>query len=191
VQPPPYPQPPYPAPVPPARHGNRALVIGLAAGFLVLLVLAAVIVVLATSGGGSPGKVRGTLQFRKVLAVTNAACPAGQPERTPSAKGDACYQLGDGMTITRVKGIELRPPEGGNPGFTVQISLRPEDAGRLGTLTGEVAREQQPRNQLAVVADGKVASAPQVLEPITGGTVMISGNFTRAEAQRYVDLVEH
>jgi preprotein translocase subunit SecD len=41
------------------------------------------------------------------------------------------------------------------------------------------------------VVDGKVASAPQVMEPITGGTIMLSGSFTRAEAQRYVDLVEH
>jgi hypothetical protein len=190
VQPPPYSQPPYPPPAPPAQRGNRALVIGLAAGVLLLLLLAALIVVLVTSHRGTPGKVRGTLQFRKVLATTNGACPAGHPEQLPSVKGDVCYQLGDGMTIIRLKKIELRPPEGGNPSFTVLFTLRPEDAGRLGTLTGEVAREQQPRNALAVVVDGKVASAPQVMEPITGGTIMLSGSFTRAEAQRYVDLVE-
>ena len=186
MQPPPYTAPPYPPP--PARRGNRALVIGLVAGFLLLLLLAALLVVLATSHRGTPGKVRGTLQFRKVLAMTTGACPAG---RVPSVKGDACYQLGDGMTITRVKRIEMRPPEGGNLSYSVVITLRPEDAGRLGTLTNEVAREQQPRNALAIVADGKVASAPQVMEPITGGTVMLNGSFTRAEAQRYVDLVEH
>jgi hypothetical protein len=191
VQPPPYSQPPYPPPTPPARRGNRGLVIGLGAGALLLfLLLAAVVVVLATSKGSSSRAVRGSLQFRKVLAVTNAACPAGQSGRFTSVRGDACYQLGDGMTISKVNGIELRPPGAGGPGYSIEIRLLPADSGRLGSLTGEVAREQEPRNQLAVVIDGKVASSPQVVERITGGTVVLSGNYTRPEAQRYVDLVK-
>jgi preprotein translocase subunit SecD len=103
-----------------------------------------------------------------------------------SVKSDACYTLGDGMTITRVKSVDMRV-EGGN-GWTVEFDLRPEDTGRLSTLTGQVAREQPPRNQLAMVSNGRVISAPSVQEPITGGKLMLTGNFTRAEAERYVKL---
>jgi uncharacterized membrane protein len=61
---------------------------------------------------------------------------------------------------------------------------------RLAALTTEVAREQEPRNRLAIVIDGRIVSAPAVAEPITGGTIMLSGGFTRAEARRYVDLLD-
>ena len=176
--------------MPPGGQGNRRLVIGLVAGAVVLfLVLAGAIVALMASRGSASRTVHGSLQFRKVLAVTNGACPAGQSGRFTSVRADSCYQLGDGMTLSKVKAIELRPPGAGSPGYSVEIRLLPADAGRLSSLTGEVAREQDPRNQLAIVVDGKVTSSPQVVEPITGGTVVISGNFTRPEAQRYVDLV--
>lgn len=58
----------------------------------------------------------------------------------------------------------------------------------MATLTEQVAREQQPRGQLAFVAGGKVVSAPTVAQPIVGGTISLAGDFTRTEAQRYVDL---
>ncbi|HZE32777.1 MAG TPA: hypothetical protein VE198_15235 [Actinoallomurus sp.] len=131
--------------------------------------------------------MKGTLQLRKVLTRSDGACPAKtSPDMVASVKSDACYTLGDGMTITRVKSVDMRV-EGGN-GWTVEFDLRPEDTGRLSTLTGQVAREQPPRNQLAMVSNGRVISAPSVQEPITGGKLMLTGNFTRAEAERYVKL---
>ncbi|MDN3358804.1 hypothetical protein [Actinomadura sp. DC4] len=156
---------------------------------LLLLLLAAIVVVLATSHKSSGHTVHGGLRFLKVVEVTNAACPAGQTGQTASVRGDACYRLGDGLTVSKVKRIALRAPQATSSGYSIQIDLLPQDSGRLGSLTGEVAREQQPRNQLAIVVGGKVVSAPQVIEPIPGGVIMITGNFSRTEAQRYVDLI--
>lgn len=172
--------------------GRRVpLVIWVAAGVLALLVVAAAAILLVTSRQPSEHKVKGTLRLRRVLATTDGACPANWSDRIPSVKSDICYQLGDGMTITRVKSVLLKPPGGTNgSGYSVEFDLLPEDAGRLGTLTTQLSAEQPPRNALAIVANGRVASAPQVMQPITGGRLELTGVFTRAEAQRYVDLFD-
>lgn len=176
--------------MPPGRRSNRPLVIGLAAGMGLLVLLAAAIVVLVVSNSPSDHTIKGTLQLRQVLATTPSACSAGDAGRVSSVKADACYSLGEGMTITEVRNVRLIPPDPsrGTIGYTVEITLRPQDATRLATLTTKVAPEQEPRNQLAIVVGGKVAAAPRVVEPITGGTVQITANFSRTEAQRYVDL---
>lgn len=179
-------------PQPPRRQTSPLLVLGIGGGVVVLLVLAAVVILLATSGrSSSGGPIKGSLQIRKVLAVTHPACPAGDTTRVTSVESDACYQLGDGMTVTKVKRVELRPPDAahGLTDYTVELRLLPADAARFGTLSAQVVEEQQPRNQLAIVVDGKVVSAPTVQETITGGDIVISGNFDRAKAQRYVDLI--
>jgi SecD/SecF fusion protein len=60
-----------------------------------------------------------------------------------------------------------------------KIHLNFNDAGKkqfADVTTANVGR------QLAIVLDGKLSSAPNINEPITGGTASISGNFTRREA---------
>lgn len=37
--------------------------------------------------------------------------------------------------------------------------------------------------RIAIVLDGRIVAAPKVLEPITGGSMMIQGNFTAQESQ--------
>jgi hypothetical protein len=187
VQPPPYPPPSPPGPPPPRRVG-RPLVAGLVVGALVL-VLVAVGVAVVLSRRSASHTVRGSLQFRKVTAMTPAPCAPGDTARLTSA--DGCYELGDGMTVSRVRDVELRSPGAsqGSVGYSVVITLDAGDATRLAALTTEVAREQEPRNRLAIVIDRKLASAPTVAEPITGGAIMLTGGYTRAEARRYVDLL--
>lgn len=65
--------------------------------------------------------------------------------------------------------------------------LRPADRATFGRLTTQVYGQQQPRNQLALVLDGKVLSAPTVQQPILGGRLSIAGPFTKAEANRLAD----
>ena len=40
-----------------------------------------------------------------------------------------------------------------------------------------------PLNQLAIVLNGAVVSAPAVQEPISGGVLQITGSFTQEEAE--------
>jgi SecD/SecF fusion protein len=60
-----------------------------------------------------------------------------------------------------------------------QIHLNFNDEGKkqfADVTTANVGR------QLAIVLDGKLSSAPNINEPITGGTAQISGNFSQREA---------
>jgi protein-export membrane protein, SecD/SecF family len=60
-----------------------------------------------------------------------------------------------------------------------QIHLAFNDAGKrqfADVTTANVGR------QLAIVLDGKLSSAPNINEPITGGSASITGNFTQREA---------
>jgi preprotein translocase subunit SecD len=41
-----------------------------------------------------------------------------------------------------------------------------------------------------MVSNGRVISAPEVQAPITSGKLVLSGNFSRAEAERYVKLFD-
>lgn len=56
-------------------------------------------------------------------------------------------------------------------GPTVLVRLAPEAAQAFGALTGALAADQ---GVLLIVLDGRVMSAPRVMDPITGGNVMIS-----------------
>lgn len=175
------------------RRNNLPLVLGLAAGAFLLVILAAVIVVLVASDH-SPGSSGGTtpFQLRRVVSTAPSGCPAGDTTQVSSTAGDACYRLGEGMTVTRTRDVRLVTPDTsrGRTDFAVQIDLRPEDSTRLGTLTASVAAQPPPGNQLAVVVGGKVVSAPTVEEPVTGGSLMLSGNFSRSQAQHYVDVLK-
>jgi preprotein translocase subunit SecD len=53
-----------------------------------------------------------------------------------------------------------------------------DDAGpaELQDLTGVISKLEEPRNQMAIVIDGKVASAPVVAEAIAGGQVQMVGS---------------
>jgi len=53
----------------------------------------------------------------------------------------------------------------------------------------EVTRAHVGR-QLAFVVDGQVLSAPHINEPITGGKAVISGSFTREEAERLARSID-
>ncbi len=60
----------------------------------------------------------------------------------------------------------------------VSLEFTPEGS----KVFADVTRRNVGRN-LAIVLDGKVQSAPQIREPITGGRASITGHFTVTEAQ--------
>jgi hypothetical protein len=161
-------------------------VLVLAAGALVLL-LAAGAVVLVLSQRSARHPAPRSLRFQQVTEVTPSSCPAD--DTTRQTFEGSCHRLGDGMTVSRLQKVEARPPGEAGPHFSVLIELRPDDAPRLTSLTTRLAREQDPRNRLAVVIDGKIVSAPTVMEPITGGSLVLSGAFTGPQARHYVELL--
>ncbi|MBO2465970.1 SecDF P1 head subdomain-containing protein [Actinomadura violacea] len=188
----------YPLPGAAAQYPSAArpaartpLIIAGAAALVFVLLAAGVAVYLATRGGGGydggPADLRQPLTLQQVAAVSQAPCAAGT---LPEASGTSCYRLaGGGMTVRRVEHMKAEPPAGGTTSWTVQIGLTAADARAFARLTEAAARQQPgtPGQQIAMVAGGRVLSAPAVTGgPITGGSVQITGSFTRAKAE---DLV--
>lgn len=67
--------------------------------------------------------------------------------------------------------------------WAVQVSLTPEAADDFAALTARVSDLQPPLNQLAIVLNGAVVSAPAVSESIAGGELQINGAFTQRDAE--------
>ncbi|WP_165966129.1 hypothetical protein [Actinomadura sp. 7K534] len=157
------------------------------------LLLAGVAVFLAVrddggEGGGGPVVLREPLTFQLVAEQSAPPCAAGT---VPDDGAGTCYRLGpERMTVERVERIEaaLQGPENGQAGWTVQLELTPADGAEFGRLTGKAAEQPDGSDGrlIAMIVAGTVISAPMVQDPITGGEVMISGDFDRAAAE---DLV--
>jgi preprotein translocase subunit SecD len=70
------------------------------------------------------------------------------------------------------------------------VRLDPRGASQLSRITAQLLAEQVPRSQLAIVAHGRVQSAPVVGEQIDGGVLILSGVDTDKAAQDAIDFLE-
>jgi len=68
-------------------------------------------------------------------------------------------------------------------GWQVQLDFTTAGGAAFADLTGRISVLQDPANQLAVLVDGAVVSHPYVSQAITGGQAVISGSFSKEEAQ--------
>ncbi|MEU1878160.1 protein translocase subunit SecD [Streptosporangium sp. NPDC020072] len=66
--------------------------------------------------------------------------------------------------------------------WLVQLSFKGQGPDQWSKVTTTAFNSQPPRNQVAMVLDGVIISAPVIQEPITGGRAQISGNFTQVTA---------
>ena len=69
-------------------------------------------------------------------------------------------------------------PNGNGGGWAVVVTFNAEGSKLFGDMTTKLVG--QP---IGIELDGKIISAPNVNEPITGGTASISGNFDAKSAQ--------
>ncbi|HXS67077.1 MAG TPA: hypothetical protein VN767_29825 [Streptosporangiaceae bacterium] len=84
------------------------------------------------------------------------------------------------MTITKVESAQIFPGQGY---YSIVIRLIPSQVGQLAALTTFVTRQHAPRNQLAVIVDGKVVADPTVQTPLRHGALEIIFP-TRAQTER-------
>lgn len=91
----------------------------------------------------------------------------------------------------RVKAARAEPPLGTVAGWTVSMDFNGKGASEFKKVTGELAcnRGQSPKDQLAIVLDGVVRSAPSMGEGVEcnkgigQGTAQITGDFGEDEAK--------
>ena len=96
-----------------------------------------------------------------------------------SPSGPACYQVGKGISVRKVNDIHAQRTATG--GHEVSISLLPADRRAFSTLTRSMVGRD-----VAFVVRGRLVTATRVESPITKGKVIISGNFSRPDADRLI-----
>lgn len=75
--------------------------------------------------------------------------------------------------------------------YVVTLNFNPAGTDAFTKNTTYLASQQPPRNQFAIVLDGKVVSAPQVSQTIAGGNAEISGSFTEQSAAELANILKY
>lgn len=68
-------------------------------------------------------------------------------------------------------------------GWLVDLTFNTAGGTTFAQVTGSLAQRTEPADQLAILVDGEVVSAPAIRSAITGGKAQISGTFTKEEAE--------
>jgi preprotein translocase subunit SecD len=80
--------------------------------------------------------------------------------------------------------------QGGNAWF-VSLVFNDEGTKAFGDITARVTSLPSPQNQVAIVLDGLVVSAPRINEAIPSGNAQITGSFTQVEAQDLANVLKY
>ena len=109
-----------------------------------------------------------------------------------STDGAAKYILAGAEVLGRqvskaTAGVD--PTTGGN--WFVSLTFNGEGTKAFGDQTARVVSLTAPQNQVAIVLDGLVVSAPRINEAIRGGSAQITGNFTQVEAQDLANVLKY
>ncbi len=76
-------------------------------------------------------------------------------------------------------------------GWTVTMKFSDGGAKKFADITGQLAQQQSPQNQFAIVLDNEVVSDPYVSQALTGGNAEISGNFNQQSAQELANMLSY
>ena len=79
----------------------------------------------------------------------------------------------------------------GASGWYVLLNFSGEGTTKFGALTTRVTKLTAPQNQVAIVLDGLVVSAPRINEAINTGNAQITGNFTQTDAQDLANVLKY
>jgi preprotein translocase subunit SecD len=73
----------------------------------------------------------------------------------------------------------------------VSLTFNGEGTAAFGAITSRVTSLVSPLNQVAIVLDGLVVSAPRINEAIPSGSAQITGSFTQLEAQDLANVLKY
>lgn len=115
-----------------------------------------------------------------------------QPMATCDREGFLKYLLAPARVLgTDVSGAQAVFDATTTLGWYVSLDFSSEGGKKFAQVTSEVVNLPSPQNQLAIVLDGLVVSAPRINETISGGQAQITGNFTQLEAQDLANVLKY
>ncbi len=157
----------------------------------------------ASTGAGAATPVAGVsaelnAKFATLDCSTNDArqgLGADTPEETivTCARSSATkYILGPAEVVGRQisKASAGLDSQAGNA-WTVLLTFNGEGTTKFGSLTARVTSLPAPQNQVAIVLDGLVVSAPRITEAIPSGNAQITGAFSQQEANDLANVLKY
>ncbi|MEO3888794.1 protein translocase subunit SecD [Nonomuraea sp. B5E05] len=99
------------------------------------------------------------------------------------------------LDVAKVVGTDIDTASAGvrqgTTEWVVQLDFKSKGAGEWSKLTTAAYNSQEPRNKVAVVLDGVVITAPNIISPIPGGRAEITGGFDQASATTLADQLKY
>ncbi|TDD26175.1 protein translocase subunit SecD [Nonomuraea diastatica] len=136
-------------------------------------------------------------QFKKL----NCADPANRGQGVqddPNKQYAGCESDGSFkyvLDVAKVVGTDIDTASAGvrqgTTEWVVQLDFKSKGAGEWSKLTTAAYNSQEPRNKVAVVLDGVVITAPNIIGPIPGGRAEITGGFDQASATTLADQLKY
>lgn len=135
----------------------------------------------------------------KALDCSNAEATAGSSGDDPNSVLVTCDRLGSARYVlapAEVVGRDIKAATAAidqqtASGWFVSLDFTGDGTKKFGTLTQNVVNLPAPQNQVAIVLDGVVVSAPRINEAILGGSAQITGNFSQLEAQDLANVLKY
>ena len=115
-----------------------------------------------------------------------------QPLVTCDRDGTSRFVLGPAEVLGRqVRSAASAIDQQGAGGWFVTLNFDKEGTKKFGEITQRVVSLTAPQNQVAIVLDGLVVSAPRIVDAILGGQAQITGNFTQQEASDLANVLKY
>lgn len=109
-----------------------------------------------------------------------------------SRSGATKYILGQAEVLGRqVSKASAGIDQQGASGWYVLLTFNGEGTTAFGNITARVTTLASPQNQVAIVLDGLVVSAPSIREAIPSGNAQITGSFSQTEAQDLANVLKY
>ncbi|MEU6595156.1 hypothetical protein ABZ923_39170 [Streptomyces sp. NPDC046881] len=132
------------------------------------------------AAGGDTGKAA-PLSLLPVTSATEHACTPGSGGYTVHATATQpalCVHADRTRGMTAVRVTSAKAEKSTTDGtWQVEVTLGPADRTRFAALTGSLAAAPAPRNEFAIVIDGKLWGRPAVTSSIPGGRFEIVGTY--------------
>ena len=133
------------------------------------------------------------------LDCTNPANLQGTGADAPADTIVACSREGGSKYIlapAEVLGQQVSKASSGidqqgASAWFVSLTFNGEGTKAFGALTSRVTSLPSPQNQVAIVLDGLVVSAPVINEAIPSGNAQITGSFTQVEAADLANVLKY
>ena len=133
------------------------------------------------------------------LDCTKASNLQGTGTDNPKQAIAACDRSGSGKYIlapAEVLGVDISKASAAinqstGSGWFVLLNFNNNGTKKFGDLTTRVTKLPAPQNEIAIVLDGLVVSAPRINEAITAGSAEITGSFTQTDATDLANVLKY